>query len=375
MMTVNLSQSRRLVRLLVVVGWVGGFPFVAGCQRAEAPKAAPLVPVKATAAIRHTIPITQNAIGSVQALRTVAVRSQLDGIISEVHFHEGDEVKVGDLLVTLDRRPFENSLRIAKADLGNALATATQAESNAARYRRLDQQQVVSKEQYTQLLAAAESARAVSQAREAAVANAELQLGYTEIRAPIPGRTGQCSLHEGALVKAGDATQSIVVINQLQPISVAYSVPESVLPAVRQAQAAGPVPVVATPHAGTGANAEGRLDFIDNTVDASTGMIVLKAVFPNTDRALWPGQFVDMEMRLGAENDVVLVPETAVQNGQRGPQVFVVKTDQTADLRTVRIGRTTGGLVVIQSGVEAGETVVTDGQLRLVPGSKVELKP
>jgi multidrug efflux system membrane fusion protein len=321
------------------------------------------------------MPINQSAIGSVQSLRTVTVKSQVDGVIAQINFREGDEVKAGDLLITLDHRPFENNLRSARADLANARAQAAHAQAESERYQRLDQQQAISKEQLAQLLTDAESTAAQVQAREAAVANAELQLSYTEIRAPIGGRTGQLNLHEGALVKANDSGSSLVTINQLAPIAVAYSVPEASLASLRAALTAGAVTVTASPHDGVGTPVEGRLDFIDNSVDAATGTILLKAVFANTDRALWPGQYVDIVTRLGEEANAVLVPAAAVQTGQRGSQVFVVKPDRTVDLRDVQTGRSANGLTVIRSGIKAGETVVTDGQLRLVPGAKVEDRP
>ena len=350
---------------------------VAGCGRGQtsAGRGAAAVPVQTARAVIQTMPINQSAIGSVQSLRTVTVKSQVDGVIAQINFREGDEVKAGDLLITLDHRPFENNLRSARADLANARAQAAHAQAESERYQRLDQQQAISKEQLAQLLTDAESTAAQVQAREAAVANAELQLSYTEIRAPIGGRTGQLNLHEGALVKANDSGSSLVTINQLAPIAVAYSVPEASLASLRAALAAGAVAVTARPHDGVGRPIEGRLDFIDNSVDAATGTILLKAVFANTDRALWPGQYVDIVTRLGEEANAVLVPAAAVQTGQRGSQVFVVKPDRTVDLRDVQTGRSANGLTVIRSGIKAGETVVTDGQLRLVPGAKVEDRP
>ena len=348
----------------------------AGCGRARtsAGQGGPAVPVQIGRARLQTLPITQSAIGAVQTLRTVAVKSQVDGVLAQIHFREGDEVQAGDLLITLDRRPFENNLRSARADLANARAQAEHAGVEAVRYQQLDQQQAISKEQLSQLLTDVETTKAQVQAKEAAVANAELQLGYTEICAPIAGRTGQLNLHEGALVKANDAGFPLVTINQLSPIAVAYAVPEASLASLRTALAAGVVTVTASPHDGVGKSVEGRLDFIDNAVDPTTGTILLKAVFANADRALWPGQFVDIVTRLGDEPGTVLVPAAAVQTGQRGSQVFVVKPDHTVELREVKIGPSADGLTVIRSGVQAGETVVTDGQLRLVPGARVEPK-
>ncbi len=348
----------------------------AGCGRdaRSAVAAAPAVPVQVGRVLRQTLPLRQFSIGTVQALRSVGVKSQVDGVIQEIHFREGDEVKAGDLLVALDRRPFENALRIARADLANARAQAENARIEARRYQQLDQQQAISKEQLEQLLTAVETTEAQVQSKEAAVANAGLQLGYTEIRAPIGGRTGQLNLHEGALVKANDNGFTIVTINELAPITVAYAVPEGTLAALRGGLAAGAIPVRARTHDGTAGTAEGRLDFIDNAVDPGTGMIMLKATFANTDHTLWPGESVDVETQYGADPDALLVPAAAVQTGQNGSQVYVVKDDRTVELRPVQVGRSAEGLTLVREGVREGETVVTDGQLRLVPGARVEVR-
>jgi len=361
---------------LAVFALAGAALFAAGCSRSSsgAGRGPGAIPVQIGRATTQTVPITQTAIGAVQSLRTVTIKSQVDGILAQVHFKEGADVAAGDPLVTIDRRPYENNLRSARADLANARAQAEHARVESERYQRLDQQQAISKEQLAQLLTDAESTQAQVQVREAAVANAELQLGYTGITAPIAGRTGQLNLHEGALVKANDSGSSLVTINQLAPIAVAYSVPEASLASLHAAMAAGSVAVTASPHDGVGKPVEGRLDFIDNAVDGATGTILLKAVFANTDHALWPGEFVDIVTRLGEETNVVVVPSSAVKTGQRGSQVFVMKPDRTVDLRDVQTGLTANGLTVIHSGVKTGETVVTDGQLRLVPGAKVEPK-
>ncbi|PTY06419.1 efflux RND transporter periplasmic adaptor subunit [Opitutaceae bacterium EW11] len=347
--------------------------FVAGCGRKAAGARGPqAVPVLTALAAKRDVPVIQTAIGNVQALRSVGVKSQVDGVIAEMHFREGDEVTAGDLLVTLDRRPFENSVRSAEAELANARAVETQAVADEERYRTLVEQMTVSKEQYAQFHARAESARAGVQAREAALANAKLQLSYTEIRAPIAGRTGQLNLHEGALVKANDAGQPILTINQLSPISVAYSVPESVLHDVRAALSAGSVKVTVPARGASTTPLEGRLDFVDNSVDPSTGTILLKAVFENADRGLWPGEFVEVTTFVGEQQGAVTVPAASVQTGQRGSQVFVVKKDQTVELHPVKVGRQAQSDLVILEGVQAGDEVVTDGQLRLVPGAKID---
>ena len=348
---------------------------VSGCKRdAAATRTAPPVPVQVASATKQALPVTQKAIGTVQVLRSVAVKSQVDGIIQRINFKEGDEVKAGDLLFSLDRRPFENSLQMAKAELANAQAQASRAATDAGRYERLDQASVVSKEQYAQLITAAQTTKAQVDAKEAAVANAQLQLDYAEIRAPIEGRTGQLSLFEGSLVKANDAAFSLVKINQMAPISVAFSVPERTLDAVRAALTAGSVAAHVSGRDNETVQADGVVDFIDNTVDPTTGMITLKARFANADHALWPGQFVNVELRLSVEADQIVVPTPAVQTGQKGKQIYVVKADRTVELRPVTVGRIVDEFTSIASGIAVGETVVTDGQLRLVPGSRTEVR-
>ena len=362
-------------KLLPLIIYAAALLLGTGCGRVGGPTgggAAPAVPVQVAVAALQDVPRRVESIGTVQALRMVNVKSQVDGIIAQVHFKEGDELKAGDLLVTLDRRPFENAVLQARAALATARAEASQAGADAERYAHLDQQSAISKEAYAQFTTKAETTRADVQAKEAALANAELQLGYTEIRAPIDGRTGQRLLHEGALVKANDNTFTLVTINQLTPVAVTYAVPEGSLDEIREALAAGRVSVVVTDR-NTGIKREnGQLEFIDNTVDATTGMITLKASFPNEDKALWPGRFVYVVTQTGVDAGAIVVPSTAVQNSQAGSTVFVLKPDATVELRTVKVVRTAGDTTLIGSGVKAGETVVTDGQLRLLPGMKAE---
>ena len=366
-------MNPRNLPLLSIISAMAILALAAGCSRSSATNAAaPAIPVQVAVAVQQDVPRRIESIGAVQALRTVAIKSQVDGIIAQVHFREGDDVRAGDLLVTLDRRPFENSLRIARADLVNAQAEAARAQADANRYTRLDQQDAISKEQFAQLTTRAETTRALAQAKEAAVANAELQLGYSQIRAPIAGRTGQLLLHEGALVKANDNTFTVVTINQLAPVAVAYAVPERSLEEIRAAFAAGTATVTATDRTTGLVHADGRLDFIDNTVDPTTGMLTLKAVFPNDDQALWPGRFVYVVTQVGVDTGAVVVPSTAVQNSQNGSTVYVLKADRTVELRTVKVARTAGDNTLLAAGIKAGETVVTDGQIRLLPGMKAE---
>lgn len=346
----------------------------AGNAPAASASAMPPVPVQVAVAEQRDVPRIIEAVGSVQPLRGVAVKSQVDGVIARIHFNEGDHVNAGDPLVTLDRRPLENSLRIARAELANARAEASRAEADRGRYEGLSRQEAVSREQFALLSTRYETTRAQVQAREAAVANAELLLGYAEIRAPIAGRTGQRLLHEGALVKANDAAQSIVTLNQLAPIAAAFAVPERALAEIRAALARKDAAVSVTDRVAGVTRADGRLSFLDNTVDPSTGMITLKAVFANDDLALWPGQFVHVQVRVGVDAGAVVVPTTAVQVGQNATQVFVVKADKTLDIRSVKTLRAAGDFTLIAEGVKAGETVVTDGHLRLTPAARVEAR-
>ncbi|MBL9210328.1 MAG: efflux RND transporter periplasmic adaptor subunit [Opitutaceae bacterium] len=357
----------------------GSLLLTAACQPPSAgtPKAVvapPAVPVQVAVARQADVPRVIESVGAIQALRSVAVKSQVDGMIAQIHFKEGDEVKAGDLLVTLDRRPFENSLRIVRADLANVRAEAAKATADLERYLQLSQQDAVSKELLAQLNTKTETTRAQVQAKEAAVANAELLLGYTQIRAPIAGRTGQLVLHEGALVKANDVSQSIVAINQLAPIAAAFAVPERALNEIRAALQRGDAVVTVTDRASGLSRSDGRLSFFDNAVDATTGTITLKATFANADLALWPGQFVQVQTRTGIDRGAIVVPTAAVQTGQASTQVFIVRPNRTIEIRPVQVLRTSGDDSLLAGGVQAGETVVTDGHLRLLPNSTVEPK-
>lgn len=371
------APMKKIERLILAPAFVAFL--LAGCKPAgsKMPVAVggpPPVPVQ-TAVVQQTdVPRLIESVGAVQALRTVSVKSQVDGMIAQIHFKEGDEMKAGDLLVTLDRRPFENSLRIVRADLANARAEASKATADLERYQRLDQQDAISKEQFALLTTKGETTRALVQAKEAAVANAELLLGYTQIRAPITGRTGQLILHEGALVKANDVNQSIVTLNQLSPIAAAFGVPESMLGAIRAALTEGRASVAVSDKSSGVARTDGKLTFVDNAVDPTTGMITLKAMFENTDHSLWPGQFVQVQTRIGIDRGALVVPAVAVQNGQSGSMAYVVTSEERVELRPVKVLRAAGDQLLISEGLRVGETVVTDGHLRLVPGAKVQAK-
>lgn len=369
-------MKRTSIRILLASSLTVAGLALSGCNRSgNTPMGAPPpVPVQTGVARQRDVPRLIESVGAVQALRTVAVKSQVDGMIAQIHFKEGDEVKKGALLVTLDQRPFENSLRIARADLANAVAEAAKAVADVERYQRLDQQDAISKEQFAQLNTKAETSKALVQAKEAARANAELLLGYTEIRAPIDGRTGQLILHEGALVKANDVNQSIVTLNQLAPIAAAFAVPESSLTEIRTALAEGRAKVSVSDRASGVVRTDGKLSFVDNAVDPTTGTIVLKAVFENLDHQLWPGQYVQVQTQIGVDAGALVVPAAAVQTSQLGAMVYIVGADQKVQLRPVKVLRSFGDDILLSEGVSPGDTVVTDGQLRLVPGAKVEAK-
>ena len=388
---------------------------------------APAVPVMAADAKDKSVALELAAIGNVQALTTVGIKSQVAGQIVKVHFAEGREVEPGDLLFTIDPRPFEAAVRQAAATVGRDLAQLRQAEAGLAqrkaeiqqalanlerdtaqlenartqerRYRELVDKELIAREQYdnfrTQMSAmeatvaadraavenakasalaaeaGVENARAVIKADQAVVDNAKLQLGYTTIRAPMAGRTGNLLVQAGNVVKANEG-DPMVIIAQVHPIYVSFAVPEQHLADIGRYQTKSGLPVRATPP-GAPKAATGRLTFVNNVVDATTGTIQLKATFDNDDNTLWPGQYVDVTLTLTTEQ-AITVPAEAVQNGQQGPFVFVVKPDLRVEPRNVQTGRRVAGEIVVIRGLTAGEKVVTDGHLRLVPGAKVEIK-
>ena len=382
-------------------------PVLAGCDKGADPATAkgapPAVPVTAAEAVQRDVPVQIRAIGNVQALATVGVQSMINGEVTKVHFAEGHEVEAGALLFTIDPRQLQSALLQAQATLAQHQAAVVSAEANLARdmaqlenarvdeqrYRKLVEGGFVAREQYDQIRtkmltlaatidadrAAVETARALARAGEAAVENVRVQLSYTEIRAPIGGRTGNLLLNQGNVVKANDVGNPMVVINRVHPIYVAFAVPEAQLEAIKRYRAAGDLLVEAQVSGQPGGVVRGRLTFMNNTVDPSTGTIQLKATFENNENALWPGQFVNVALTLTRQVGAVVVPSQAVQSGQKGQFLYVVKPDQTVEARPVVSGTADGRDVVITSGLAAGERVVTDGQLRLVPGARVDVKP
>jgi membrane fusion protein, multidrug efflux system len=334
------------------------------------------VPVLIAQAVQKTVPIQLHAIGTVEAYSTVSVRSQVDGKIAAVHFREGEDVKKGDLLVTIDPRPLQAALHQAQANLARDRAQLAQAANDEKRYGYLLEQGVGSREQADQAHATAQALRATVMADQAAEQTAQLNLEYTEIRSPLDGRAGNLMLHPGNLIKANDSAGTIVVINQIKPIYVDFNVPEKDLDEVRRDMTGHQLAVEVRPRSRElrAEGESGTLNFIDNAVDVNTGTFELKALVANERERLWPGQFVDVTLTLSELPDTILVPSQAVQTGQDGSFVFVVERDMSAKMRPVVAGDSLDGQTVIKSGIKAGETVVTDGQLRLFPGAKVKIK-
>lgn len=333
--------------------------------RPGGPRPAPVLIGKVS---RAEVPIEITAVGSVQPSESVAVRSRIDGAIVQNHFVEGDEVKAGDLLFSLDARAIEAQIRQAEANLARDRITVANARRDAARYQTLAQSDFVARQKLDDSVALVQSTENTVKATEANVEALKVQLSYTRITAPIGGRTGRINLTKGNVVRANDTT-SLVVINQIKPVSLLFAVPQRYFPDMRAAIAQG---VTVTADAPGKGKVEGSVGFLDNSIDANTGTFQVKASFPNPDGALWPGMFVPVTARLGVEAGVLVVPGQTVQNGQQGSYVYVVKPDNSVELRPITIARSFGEQVVIQSGLKEGETVVIEGQMRLFPGAKVE---
>ena len=330
-------------------------------------------PVLVTRAIETNVPVLIDPppVGHVMPYSTVTIRPQVGGVLSRVHFQEGQEVKKGDLLFTIDPRPTQAALATARANLARDRAQRENAKIQFGREQKLFEQKLISQDEFDTSKAGLDALEGTVAADEAAVTNAELNLEFTGIRAPFDGRTGSLQFHEGNVVKAPDDT--LLTINQIHPIYVVFAVPEQYLPEIKREMREKTLKVMAT-FQNMDAPPQGELTFIDNAVDTTTGTIQLKATFPNEDNALWPGQFVQVALTLSELTNAIVVPSQAVQTGQDGDFIYVVKPDQTVEQRPVTIGITSQGGTVVQSGLKAGETVVTDGQLRLAPGVKVNVK-
>jgi multidrug efflux system membrane fusion protein len=355
---------------------VAGSLVLSGCSRNSNSKtiAGPrkAVPVTVGTAVKKDFPVQIRAIGTVEAFSTVTIKTLVAGQITKVAFREGQDVKRGDLLFEIDPVPFQVALQVAEATLAKDQALKENAEKEAKRYALLVEKDLIPRQQYDQVIANLGALEATVKADAAQVEQRRVILGYCFLRSPIDGRTGDLSVNRGNIVKENDT--KLVVINQITPIYVMFSVPEQHLAEIRQRHAEGNLAVEAVLPGGEGDPVRGRLDFISNEVDRTTGTIQLKGKFANTDRRLWPGQFVTVSLTLAVRRDAVLIPAQAIQTGQSGQYIFVVRPDLTVEMRTVTTGPSLGGETVIEKGVRGGEQVVTDGQLGLVPGSRVEVK-
>ena len=344
---------------------------VLACSGAKPKPRDESVPVTVAVVEQKDMPVQLRAIGRVQPVSTVEVHALVTGQLTNVWFREGQDVQKGDPLFTIDPRPYQATLSQATANLARDEAQAQNASATAARYADLVKKDYVTKEEYEKFTSSAAAARAVVAADRAAAENARLELSYCDIRSPMNGRTGSLKVHIGNIVKANDV-DPLVIINQITPVYVQFAVPETQLTQLRAH--GGNIPVSAMAQGGTQPLATGRLTFIDNAVDASTGTITLKATFGNDNRTLWPGQFVTVAVTLQDRPNAVVVPSQAVQTGQRGQYIYVVKQDKSVEMRPVKIAESDDQRAVVAAGVNPGETVVTDGQLRLTPKSKVDVK-
>jgi multidrug efflux system membrane fusion protein len=350
---------------------IGILMLISCSGNAEGERVTPAAPVLVSAAVMKDMPVVLRAIGTVEAYNTVDVRARVAGEITRIAFKEGQDVSQQDLLFTIDPRPYQAALEGALADLARDRAKLKIAREDVRRYAELVAKDYVTSQSYDQMVANADALKATVAADEAAVKSARVNLDYCTVRAPITGRTGNLLVKQGNVIKANE--QSVVTINQIMPIYVSFAVPEEYLADIQHYAAEKTLGVEAVFRNRRDHHFKGELAFINNKVDESTGTILLKATFPNSDKALWPGQFVNVSLKLATTRSAVVVPSQAIQRGQQGEYVFVVKPDMTVELRLVQPGQELEGETVIRKGLDAGEQVVTDGQLRLFPGAKVAL--
>jgi membrane fusion protein, multidrug efflux system len=376
----NMTRTRRRVLiagvLAVAVAAAGLAAYFSTDSRAregrKALKAPPAVPVSVALVAQQTVPVRLQAIGNVEAYLTVALKARVDGQIVEVNFREGQAVKKSEVLFRIDPRPYQATLRQAEANALRDRAAREQARSQAKRYEELLAKNFISKEAYAQIRTNAETAEATAKASEAGLENARLNLEYCTIRSPLDGYVGKVLLQAGNLVKANDVNP-LVVINQVKPIYVNFAVPEQYLPEVRKHNAQAPLRVEVVPADPGEPRTAGRLAFIDNAVDPSTGTIRLRAEFANEAAVLWPGQFANVSVQLYEQPDAIVIPAQAVQNGPDGPYVYVVGNDMLAEMRRIKLLRTDAEQAIVATGLAKGERVVTRGQLRLGPKTRVQI--
>ena len=341
-------------------------------QKGVPPK--PVVPVTAATVEQKAAPYEIQAIGNIVEYAGVNVRSQAGGYLSKIHFQKGQFVKKGAILFTIDPRPYQASLMQAEGSMAKDQAQLANARADEQRYAELVKKGYISKQQYEQSQAAANALEAVVKADQAAVEYAKVQLSFCYIHAPISGRLGDILIDEGNLVKAADDNKFLVTIRQMQPIYVSFSVPEKTLGEIKKYMVSKQLSINVYADKGDTKPEKGMLSFVDNTVDPTTGTIRLKGTLKNEADRLWPGQFVNVVLSLYTQSDAVTIPSQAIQSGQHGQYVYTIKDDLTTEIRPVVISRTYGNDSIIEKGLKPGEKVVTDGQLRIVPGAKVQIK-
>lgn len=349
------------------------FTILAGCGKEKA-RQMPPAPVSTAEVVVQPQPLALKVVGLVEPIESVSVRPQAGGVITGVYFTEGQEVRAGQLLFRIDPRPYQAALHAAEAQLARDSSQAVYTAMQAQRYADLSEKDFVTREQYEQAKTQAAMLMSALKVGQAAIEQARLNLGYTSVTAPISGRSGALLVKRGNVVSANGP--ALVVINQIHPIRVSFAIPGTELPLVQSWAAKGSLQVHVTPaRGGSGSDRlSGRLTFLDNAVDAATGTVALKAEFANEEDLLWPGQFVDVELVLTIEKEALTVPAVAVVTGQDGTFVYVVTADKKAEKRPVQVNRTLGETIVLDGGVKAGEVVVTDGQVKLVPGARVEIR-
>jgi multidrug efflux system membrane fusion protein len=373
------TRSRRLRSLLVGLagialmsgGYFGWQSLASPALHAAAPPAAPAVPVQATVATKRDVPVYLTGLGTVQAFNTVTVKTRVDGELQKVAFTEGQDVKAGDLLAQIDPRPFQATLDQATAKKVQDEAQLANAKVDLQRFASLATRDFATKQQLDTQKALVAQLQAQIEGDQAAIDSARTQLDYATITSPISGRTGIRLLDQGNIVHATDTT-GLVVVTQLQPISVIFTLPEDQLPSVKTAMASGPVTILAMSRDGKQL-ADGTLALVDNQIDQSTGTIRLKGTFANRDGALWPGEFVNIRLLASTAHNAVTVPSAALQRGPDGYYAYVVKPDGTVEMQPLEIGQIAAGTAIVDSGLSAGEQVVTAGQYRLQPGARAEI--
>ncbi|MBF0120791.1 MAG: efflux RND transporter periplasmic adaptor subunit [Desulfobacterales bacterium] len=343
-----------------------------GKPKVEDSRKKKVVPVNISISEKKDVPLQIKAVGNVRAYSTLSVIPQVNGELLSVHFKEGDNIKEGDLLFTINPAPFKTKLNQAEANLAKDMALLENARKQVNRYSSIAKKGFVAEEQYDKILTDMAVLEASVKSDKASIENAKIDLEYCSIKSKIDGVSGDIKINKGNIVKS-NGNEPLVIINKIEPIDVVFSIPEKNVQEIRQYMSLGKLKVSASIPSGKINASSGELVFMDNAVDSNTGTIQLKATFPNKDRMMWPGQFVQVVVTLTNQANATVIPFQAVQTGQLGQYVFVVKPDMTVDYRSVTVERTIGDVAVISKGVSSGEKVVTDGHMKLTPGSNVKI--